>query len=104
MTAAVRAQLLAAGAKLPVEAPKKPATPRTPLPAPKEPREPGEAGKSPQTSQREYYPHPYHVQVANGTHYPGRVRIVITGPAAESLPPHLVAALQEFIRLTELTP
>jgi hypothetical protein len=43
-----------------------------------------------------HYVGPYQLTVANGTHYPGRVRCVIVGPASESLTAALVAALHQF--------
>ena len=43
-----------------------------------------------------HYIGPYQLAVANGTHYPGRARIVIVGPASDTLTAALVAALTQF--------
>lgn len=106
MTAAVRAQLLAASAKIPKEAPKKPAVPLSPAPAPKEPREPAAAGRSPekQPGPETRLIGPYALCLADPKHYPGRYRHTITGPATPGLTDALEAALKEFVRLTDLTP
>lgn len=40
----------------------------------------------------------YQLNVANGTHYPGRARVVIVGPASEALTAALVAALTQFVK------
>lgn len=78
---------------------------RTPSPAPKEPREPAAAGRSEIINTTpnplpasQHYIGPYHLQVACGTHYPGRIRIVLTGPTSEELTAALVAALTEFVK------
>jgi hypothetical protein len=100
MNAAVKAQLLAHGAKLPKD------TPNLAPTAPKPPQrvDTGGTGReaargaewAPTNKPEQYYAGPYALQVANGTHYPGRARYVVTGPASEELTAALVAALHQF--------
>jgi len=101
MTADIKRQLAAHGAKLP--APAAPAARSAPRPV--DSLGAGVAGRSGAKNEPEpkppaaacFYPGPYHVQVANGTHYPGCVRIVVTGPASEELPAALVAAITQLL-------
>lgn len=43
-----------------------------------------------------HYIGPYQLSAANGTHYPGRCRIVVVGPTSEGLIQALAAALDSF--------
>jgi hypothetical protein len=105
MTAAIKAQLLAAGIK-PSEF--KPATPSKPS---RPPNPPPEARASPVAketpafdtstgSPRTHLVGSYALAVGGRLHaeqLPDRLRIVITGPASEDLPDFLVSALTQFI-------
>jgi hypothetical protein len=103
MNAHVRAQLLAAGAKLPAEAPKKPQNQRTPPQQHTDTKKPAARHSEPEIAKPEilalptdYYLGPLHLQVACGTHYPGRMRCVLTGPADPGALAAVVAALRAY--------
>jgi hypothetical protein len=81
--------------KKPASAPKAPPQGKTPPSAPA----PVVASEwKPTNKPEQYYAGPYALQVANGTHYPGRARYVVTGPASEELTAALVAALHQFVK------
>jgi hypothetical protein len=75
-----------------------------PVAAPKPPRRVEVAEKQKEaavaavmsSAAKQYYVGPYQLAVANGTHYPGRSRVVIVGPASEALTAALVAAVESF--------
>jgi len=106
MTAAIREQLLAAGAKLPKEAITAPPSHPTQPPKGKTQPEGGEAGKSkqkPPTEKHVQLPPPpaevgpwaiKHWTVRRATTYQPRARVVLTGPADEF--EQLLAHLQAF--------
>jgi len=109
MTDAVRAQLLAAGAKLSPEGQKPTAPPRkatAPTPVPPAPIEARTSEIKPLSENRIAAPAfldpethligPYALSRAAGKHYPGRSRHVITGPDTPGLTEALAAALHAF--------
>jgi hypothetical protein len=109
MTAAIRAQLLAAGAKLPPEGQKPAATPRkapAPTPVPPAPIEARTSEIKPKPEIPVSAPAfldpethligPYALSRAAGKHYPGRSRHTITGPDTPGLTEALAAALHAF--------
>lgn len=105
MTAAVRRQLEAAGAKLPPEPKNNAPKPRTPVistvTSPSPPAlivEPEiiEDETPPPTVAETHYIGRYQLNVANGTHYPGRMRAVLVGPADADLIKCLTAAINAF--------
>lgn len=79
--------------------------PRTPRHPTKDTDTPREGRQQPKTSEDEtppptvaetHYIGPYQLNVANGTHYPGRMRIVCVGPTDPKLIDCLTAALHAF--------
>lgn len=89
-------------------APKKPTTPRNP-PAPiKDTKAPVAARQNPENTGEDTTPPPtvaethyigrYQLNVANGTHYPGRMRAVLVGPTDPKLLDYLTAALHQYTK------
>lgn len=105
MNANVRAQLLAHGAKIPKDSPNLTQERRTPPPPTKDTKAPvvarvapesGEDVTPPPAKSQTHYIGPYQLAVANGTHFPGRSRCVIVGPASDELITALTDALHQF--------
>lgn len=94
MTADIQRQIAAAKGRKPPATPRaQPTQGKTP-PTPK--REPAEEITPPIPPPSQYYIGPYHIQVAPGTHFPGRVRLVLTGPTVEGLAEAVAAAIHQF--------
>lgn len=101
----IKAQLAAAGAKLPPEPKKNAPKPRTPVVSTVTPPKPPESiveaviiedTTPPPTVAETHYIGRYQLNVVNGTHYPGRMRAVLVGPADADLIKCLTAALSNY--------
>lgn len=90
-----------------MQAPSVLTTPRKPPASPKEPRPRNESLKTnetpedatpPPTVAETHYIGRYQLNVANGTHYPGRMRAVLVGPTDPKLLDYLTAALHQYTK------
>lgn len=98
MVSHIKAQLAAQG----IAPPKGQSRPATRPAAPRPVDSPGAGvasvtGHVKPAAEVTHYIGPYQLNVANGTHYPGRSRCVVVGPASDELTAALVAAITQLL-------